>query len=393
MKQFYSLAFLLLICSWANAQFQTVQNASLISGTEYQLTPQLKDQRGAIWNTQAIDLTKDFVLHTELNFGIVSETNPIAGGPPDIFRTGADGIAFVFQPNGTSTIGGYGQEIGYGGIANAFAVEFDTWQNTPAIVTGGYDHHNPAADHLAFMSEGSSTHQTANDLGTYPLGVNIEDGLWHPATFMWNATAKQLTVTFLGNTYTFTGDIAAITGTNTVNWGFTAATGLGVNDHRVRILGCQNTVIPCGNKNDKDKKVMVCHIPPGNTGNKQAICVSWSAVPAHLAHGDCLGDCSGLSAGRTAPVASELLEEAHNAAASVYPNPSRGQVQVKLGAVTSSKTQVMVINSRGITVEERTISSSSQALPLNLRKYGTGVFLVKIISGSSVQTQKVLVQE
>ena len=38
-------------------------------------------------------------------------------------------------------------------------------------------------------------------------------------------------------------------------------------------------------------KVTVCHIPPGNPENAHTIVVGPTAVPAHLAHGDTLGEC------------------------------------------------------------------------------------------------------
>lgn len=38
-------------------------------------------------------------------------------------------------------------------------------------------------------------------------------------------------------------------------------------------------------------KVTICHIPPGNPGNAHTIVVGVAAVPAHLAHGDTLGEC------------------------------------------------------------------------------------------------------
>ena len=38
-------------------------------------------------------------------------------------------------------------------------------------------------------------------------------------------------------------------------------------------------------------KVTLCHIPPGNPDNAHTITVGASAVPAHLAHGDTLGEC------------------------------------------------------------------------------------------------------
>jgi hypothetical protein len=46
--------------------------------------------------------------------------------------------------------------------------------------------------------------------------------------------------------------------------------------------------VRCGNNNSK---VLVCHIPPGNPSNPQVICISPSAVPAHLAHGCYVGIC------------------------------------------------------------------------------------------------------
>ncbi|OGX19708.1 MAG: hypothetical protein A2Y04_01665 [Omnitrophica WOR_2 bacterium GWC2_45_7] len=38
-------------------------------------------------------------------------------------------------------------------------------------------------------------------------------------------------------------------------------------------------------------KVDICHLPPGNPENTQSLQVAPSAVPAHLAHGDYLGEC------------------------------------------------------------------------------------------------------
>ncbi|MFL6233528.1 MAG: hypothetical protein ACJ76N_10380 [Thermoanaerobaculia bacterium] len=42
---------------------------------------------------------------------------------------------------------------------------------------------------------------------------------------------------------------------------------------------------------DSPGKVDICHIPPGNPDNAHTINVSVRAIPAHLAHGDRLGDC------------------------------------------------------------------------------------------------------
>ena len=38
-------------------------------------------------------------------------------------------------------------------------------------------------------------------------------------------------------------------------------------------------------------KVLICHVPPGNPGNRHEILISPSAVPAHLDHGDYPAPC------------------------------------------------------------------------------------------------------
>lgn len=148
--------------------------------------------------------------------------------------------------------------------------------------------------------------------------------------------------------------------------------------------------IRCGKNNQN--KVNVCHKENGVHGNgtigdnSHTNCVGVDAVPAHLAHGDCLGECP--NGNRTMPV--EVKEETKMSpnGLSVYPNPSYGNVQVNLGGASG---EIQIINDRGIVVEKRT-TKGSQSVSLDLKKYGKGMFLVKFISGESVQTSKVLVQ-
>ena len=57
---------------------------------------------------------------------------------------GGDGFAFVIHAdhNETGAIGNPGRELGYGGIANSIAVEFDTWYNPDTnTTTTGVDEH------------------------------------------------------------------------------------------------------------------------------------------------------------------------------------------------------------------------------------------------------------
>lgn len=58
---------------------------------------------------------------------------------------------------------------------------------------------------------------------------------------------------------------------------------------------------------DDDKKITLCHIPPGNPQNKQTITVGLPAVRAHLKHGDTVGACGGgTGTDTTAPVISDV---------------------------------------------------------------------------------------
>lgn len=44
-----------------------------------------------------------------------------------------------------------------------------------------------------------------------------------------------------------------------------------------------------------EDQVTICHVPPGNPANQHTITVGASAVDAHMAHGDYMGDCTSSS--------------------------------------------------------------------------------------------------
>ena len=37
---------------------------------------------------------------------------------------------------------------------------------------------------------------------------------------------------------------------------------------------------------ENDKKITICHVPPGNPGNMHKITISYNALQTHLDHGD-----------------------------------------------------------------------------------------------------------
>lgn len=143
--------------------------------------------------------------------------------------------------------------------------------------------------------------------------------------------------------------------------------------------------VRCGKDNDK---VYVCHKQNGEHGNgtiganAHTLCVSVDAVPAHLAHGDCLGACETTQRAGAQQVNNENI---------VYPNPTQGVVRVKVDMLQSPNAEILIMNAKGFLVERRNAAGSS-AQSFDLRKYGTGIFVIKIVSGKNVISNKVLVQ-
>ena len=56
-------------------------------------------------------------------------------------------------------------------------------------------------------------------------------------------------------------------------------------------LLANQTTLKSKDSNNKNSKVTICHVPPGNPSNVHSITISKNALKAHLAHGDFFGNC------------------------------------------------------------------------------------------------------
>lgn len=146
--------------------------------------------------------------------------------------------------------------------------------------------------------------------------------------------------------------------------------------------------IRCGK--DNQDKVYVCHKENGTHGNgtigdnAHTLCVSVDAVPAHLAHGDCLGMCRGnVLRAKVDDLISGFT---------VYPNPTTNSVKLNIEAAIGTKSEVLIRNAQGNIVARKSVTGNAQP-SFDLRKYGTGIFIIQIINGSAITTNKVLVKE
>jgi len=203
--------------SWAGPTLVQNQLVSNTSGSAedqgdgcYLITPAQNSQAGTVWYENPIDLTQDFKLIFDTNFGAND--------------SGADGMAFVIKTTPDIEIGLSGQGLGYGGIDESLIVEFDTYNN-------GFNG-DGAPDHLSIMANGEYNHNNVGNLAG-PVdaaadGSNIEDNVTHEVKIEWEAATQTLSVYFdCDFRLEYTGDVITdiFSGDPNVFFGFTGSTG------------------------------------------------------------------------------------------------------------------------------------------------------------------------
>jgi gliding motility-associated-like protein len=176
----------------------------------YVLTPNNQLQSGSVWQSVKIDLNNSFDFSFKVYLGCTDD--------------GADGIAFILQPNSTS-IGLSGQGLGFQGIIPSIGISLDTYQNLPD---------DPVYDHISIQFNGNIAHGSdlAGPVSASSASDNIEDCSWHVLRIKWNAPTHQLSTYFDGvfRLSTQTDLVATIFNNNPlVYWGFGGATGSNFN--------------------------------------------------------------------------------------------------------------------------------------------------------------------
>jgi hypothetical protein len=207
------------------------------SGNQLQMTPASFSQAGAAYSTSAVTLGTNATFSTTFQFQF---TNPggFVGSP-------ADGITFVLaaSPSGLGSAGG---ALGYGGVGNSVAIEFDSYDNTPNVNDGS------SSNHIAILQNGNvGPSSDLNLVNAYnvpvcnfnPLTSNTAPGcmsngdIWS-VTIGYDGAKLNLTVQDgAGPVFTVYNnlaiDIASIIGTNTAYVGFTGGTGAGFEQQNV----------------------------------------------------------------------------------------------------------------------------------------------------------------
>ncbi len=164
-------------------------------------------EAGSMWYKQSFDLSKYKGFEAEFDFFV---------GDKD---TGADGITFavINTSNGLNALGGSGGDLGYEGISNSFAIEFDTYENS--------SFNDPSKDHIGIDTNGSLT-----SLKTFEIG-NIEDGEWHHAKIDFKIGTGKVSI-WLDQSYIGEYTISGFSPFEAY-FGFTGGTGAGYNLQRI----------------------------------------------------------------------------------------------------------------------------------------------------------------
>ncbi len=239
----------------------TAGNASLVSGTTYQLTSATANQSGQVWN--AVNLSQDFVITSKMYFGAAE---------------GADGMTFSLQNQSATQAGAGAGGLGASGISSAFGIAFDTHFNNFSNEIN--------SDFSQFFRQGATMNQgTAFD--TANAHDNLEDGQWRDVIISWNATSKTLSYSMDGMAIdSKVYDVVATDwGGNANGWfGFTAGTGGLSNQQQVEIVSVQTggissiaensaagTVVGVATAVDPDRTGTVTYSLTDNAGGRFAI--------------------------------------------------------------------------------------------------------------------------
>ncbi len=144
-------------------------------------------------------------------------------------------------------------------------------------------------------------------------------------------------------------------------------------------------------------KVYVCHMPPGNPGNRQTLSISVNAVSAHITghEGDRLGTCeqtpcSGNNASTVAGTSNSLktTSEATNTASSgedlkvtVMPNPSTTFFTLKLESKYATPVNMRVMDASGRVVDAKSQIESNSTIQIG-QNYSSGTYFAEMIQGA-----------
>ncbi len=191
-------------------------------------------QGGSAFSTSAISLGSNVSFSSAFSFEILNSQ-----GAGDADGPGADGLTFVVQTV-ASNLGGIGGGIGYFGIPNSVAIEFDTYNN------GAGDGHN--GNHVGIDLNGN-----LNTVAQTNVATRFNDGtvkyVWVDYNGATNALEVRLATTAIRPTsalLSHTVNLAGVLGSSNAFVGFTSGTGAGMGVHNIKSWEFRDSFAPVG---------------------------------------------------------------------------------------------------------------------------------------------------
>ncbi len=140
--------------------YADVYDVTSSCGGALRLTASHAKQTGAAWYPRKMNVREGFDTTFTFHLSNPSLTCDLMDDVHTRCRSrGADGFAFVIQNEDELALGRGGMSLGYGGIANGLAVEFDTYFN--------YENLDPYENHIAVISEGWRRELTSNHTSSF----------------------------------------------------------------------------------------------------------------------------------------------------------------------------------------------------------------------------------
>lgn len=178
-------------------------------------------------------------------FKILDRAGSTDVGAPSGAQQGGDGLAFILAavpedtpPLDSAPIGSAGEGLGYLGIGNSVAVEFDTWYN--------FGRSDPSSNHYGINLNGSVTSAaTANE------SLQFDNGAKWTAWVDYNGTTLEVRANTTGVRPTaanlsYTLDLASTLGGTSAFIGFSAATGSATGTHQLLGFAFSDTYLAGG---------------------------------------------------------------------------------------------------------------------------------------------------
>ncbi len=321
-----------------------LDNHAMVYGNSINLTQNSVNSYGSAYRDRLVPLSNGFKTSFAFKMCNADEGTSHESGNP-----GADGIAFVIKNYDLSDYGNIGGGIGYEGLHNCLAIEFDMFNNDAGQLVNNND---PNANHLAVFAskdEVSPVHSSTNTIGeTMDIPMFKSDCFeTYYADIIYSKENRTLEI-YVENNQNLISPRLVLTDFELSNYidlaentkayiGFTAATGTAFQEHRIS---------------------------------------NWAFCPA--------ANDSAVS-----------VDDAHrDTQIRLYPNPAEASTYLTFPYNSSADIRVEIFNSIGGLVESLNsyqIQNDVCETLINISNYAQGLYLIKIKSGDKFYTKNLIV--